>query len=333
MNADYSKWAILLPITVFLVWCARRRLFSSNFLPWAVTIPLVLTGWLGLVSLWQGGGYDVAYQWTRWGGWAAIIAAVFCLSPERRDAVAFSRGLCGFILLMGIVWLCWLAGWTEQEFSNHRGELLLTFSGKNAMGCWLLMALPWLILLFFDGKSGLTWKASSVLAIMFSGGLIWMSLSRSSLILFLVLLILVGGVMWGCMMRAPRYKIWPWWILSATGMLLPIWMLLPDKFRIRFFDLLQGHLPAREFLFSSSWELITRDPTAFLFGHGLGILPAEIFSMPAHVAPQIVRNKADLYSHNLYLDLWMEGGLAAVALFLIFYLSRGARTLFDLPAG
>lgn len=318
MNADYSKWAVLLLLIVLIAGFNWKNLISNRKIPVAVLLPLALTGWLGMVSAWQGGGYDVLYQWSRWIGWSALVLVVFVLLPRRQVFLTLAKGLCVLLLLMAGVCLISHGGWTGLEIFNHRGELLMTFTSKNALGCWLLMALPWIALLFFEPGWGRGWKIAAFLAVLVVGGLMVMSQSRSGLVLFPCLLVALVWAMWSPAMTKQRRRFGLWAMIGVSGLCVPAWWLLPERVKGRFDDLLQGFLPAREYLFSSAWQIINRDPVTFFFGHGLGIFPREIFLIPAHSAPQIVRNKGDLYSHNLILDLWMEGGLVGLILFLGF---------------
>lgn len=258
----------------------------------------------------------------------AIIVAVLRLRAYRESwtAVALFAGTLAGILLGYLQISSGRLGqstWYLYEITNF-GSAVGLFANRNHMGTLLLMALPFVVALFFAGNQAADRRTTSLMIIGAAG------------MITILLGIAVNGSLAAVALAVP--------VIAASA------LLVPGLRRIRAFVIAAvaiALVAALIFLASSPvqpkltgettssfegrWEIWGRTwaaiESSFPLGTGLGSFEAVYATFEP--AQDITRTYVN-HAHNDYLQLLLEGGIPAVALAIVFFvwwLGRAGRVL------
>jgi len=321
------------------VWLAVRSIRRRD----AVTVDLgvLLLGgyflWHALVTV-VGSGYDTSFYYAKAFGFFAVFVWARQI-VRREDLPLYPRVLPVVTALLGVVWLGgFLLTWQGLlHFESIRFDrpLNLTFGNQNYLGCFCAMSAPLMVSAALNEKADF-WRwlsgAGFLLAILMGlatqSRLTFTVMALAPAALVLIDLLVLRGTRWYLAVGATAAYLLAY--LTAVSLLQMQWIegnLSTTLSGSNESDI--GHLV----IWRATWSLIGDDAPRFLFGHGWGYLYQHIFTFPFERIHYAGPEKEFRYAHCEYLDIWLEGGLVGLGLFLalvITTLVKLARIVFAL---
>jgi hypothetical protein len=293
------------------LWRSGKSPLSGISLGWLLFVLFISS--LFISTFLFGHWYFADYFIARWIMGAGIFFMASALSSNTLCR-SFSRAI--VLLSLSFFALSLVGKFTSLDLGiyNEAGALTLWFSIRNTAATWLALTMPFAVFEAFS-RNHLTLRIAGWVTFT---GIFWMVLettSRAAIVLSFLLFLLTAGTLLWQQGKINWRKRWGIIVASATVLALSL-AFMPERVINRFELLIRSGEPARDYLGSLAIDLATDSPRSILLGHGIGKFAPASFSAPLKEYRFSGRRRADHYSHNHLLDYWVEGGLAALILYL-----------------
>ncbi|MDI3269518.1 MAG: O-antigen ligase family protein [Bacillota bacterium] len=288
-----------LPYTLFLLFLAFMAMATAaSVLPRASLLSFVLWVTYGLLFAWTAQTFTFYPQALRTGLWAFL----------------------GGAFLVAVIAL--LQGWVGVDTSRWididanpglRTRVFSVFDDPNMLAAYLIPTQAAGLVLLLSERA--VWAKGC--ALLLTGTVLAAQIetfSRGGWVATLVVLVILGGL-W-----KPRYALFIWGAMAL--LVFGLFTLGPSAIQVRFQSLLGGGDTSIQYRFAI-WQGAWQMAKAHLWT-GVGLGPAAFaLTYPAYM----LAGTLAAHAHNIYLELWVEAGLPALLLFLVFAASMAVLLL------
>ena len=297
--------------TGLLLWFRRGP--PAQF-PWLAAPPLLLAAYLIILHATGISGYQPLASILRLlaSGTMLVLAFNLFAGSRPRDLVLTLQAL---VLIMATTYLPITRLELFSDLSD--GRYRFTFWQANALGCFLVLSFPFLLVSPWLSKNGRLDRLRAGASIAAALFLASATESRMALILMsgsaLILLPWIAherrGISWK--RSAP---------LTVAGVaILAVLLAITNRDAFnKLVRLTEGQETGRRYMYRAVSSMITDQPVEGLVGHGPGILYEESWDFSVADYNYFGRAKADAFAHNQILDWTLEGGFAGATAFLAF---------------
>lgn len=297
----------------FAGWSLVRKRRAS--LPWPPALLGLAWGHVVLVSALAGATYWGGYQMAKTGGLFALMVLVVNTFDTRKVGRLARPLACLMLLLAGSAVAANLVGFKAYHYGVGV-PLYLSAGNPNVLGGFLVLVLP-LTLGGFMLETDRRWKRVIAAAAVAVVAMILASQSRNAAATMVVGVGLFA-LLWA---RYARRRSWARSLAAPAAVallaLVVVFAAMPGDIGRNVSAAFTGRsAQGRAFFYAAAFDMVTDRPAHLLFGQGSGRFRERALAVPSRDYGLVVGTKNTLFIHNEYLELWFEGGLVALGLFL-----------------